>query len=84
MCPHSQTPAGTTCHTHRSAQPASTLPVIVLKCLISQQQVPEAISRWKRRHLRIHLGHLQSRDIQNDTRVAAVVLLQGLDGRPAG
>lgn len=62
------------------------LPVIILKCLVPQQQIPEAIARWKRRHLCIHLKrcHLESRDVQNNTRVAAVVLLQGLSGGPEG
>lgn len=36
------------------------LPVIILKRLVPQQQVPEAIARWKGRHLCIHLGHLKS------------------------
>lgn len=40
----SHTPQCTTCF-------LSMLPVIILKCLISQQQVPEAIARWERRHL---------------------------------
>lgn len=60
------------------------LPVIILKCLVPQQQVPEAIARWKRRHLCIHLRHLESRDVQNNARVAAVVPLQGLSGGSAG
>lgn len=60
-----------------------TLPVIVLKCLVPQQQVPEAIARRKRRHLGIHLGHLKRRDIQNNARVTAVVLLHSLSGGPA-
>ena len=60
------------------------LPVIVLKCLVPQQQIPEAIARRKRRHLRVHLCHLESRDVQNNARVAAVVPLQGLGGGPAG
>lgn len=59
------------------------LPVIILKCLVPQQQVPEAVAWWKRRHLRIHICHLESRDVQDNARVAAVVLLQGLSGGPA-
>jgi len=58
------------------------LPVIILKCLVPKQQVPEAVTRWKRRHLCIHICHLEVRDVQNNTRVAAVVLLQGLRGGP--
>lgn len=69
---------------YHSTQILFTLPVIVLKCLVSQQQVPEAIARRKRRHLSIHLGHLKRRDIQNNTRVTAVVLLHSLSGGPAG
>lgn len=60
------------------------LPVIILKRLVPQQQVPEAIARWKWRHLCIHLGHLKSWDIQNNARVAAIVLLQSLSGGPVG
>lgn len=58
------------------------LPLIILKGLVPQQQVSEAVTRWKRRHFRIYLCHLESRDVQNDTRVAAVVLLEGLRGGP--
>lgn len=61
-----------------------TLPVIILKCLVPQQQVPEAIARRKWRHLCIHLSHLKRRDIQNNARVTAVVLLHSLSGGPAG
>lgn len=61
-----------------------TLPVIILKCLVPQQQVPEAIARRKWRHLGFHLGHLKCRDIQNNAGVTAVVLLHSLSGGPAG
>lgn len=61
-----------------------TLPVIVLECLVPQQQVPEAIARRKWRHLGFHLRHLKRGDIQNNARVAAVVLLHRLSGGPAG
>lgn len=61
-----------------------TLPVIVLECLVPQQQVPEAIARRKWRHLGFHLRHLKRGDIQNNARVTAVVLLHCLSGGPAG
>lgn len=67
-----------------SVQVFFTLPVIVLKCLVPQQQVPEAIARRKWGHLGFHLRHLKRGDIQNDARVTAVVLLHRLSGGPAG
>lgn len=69
---------------YHSPQVLFALPVIVLKCLVPQQQVPEAIARRKWRHLGIHLGHLKRRDIQNNARVTAVVLLHSLSRGPAG
>lgn len=89
VSPHTKNPPGTPWAAPHILQYTNRffffmLPVIILKCLVPQQQVPEAIARWKRRHLRIHLGHLESWDIQNNARVAAVVLLQSLSGGPAG
>lgn len=61
-----------------------TLPVVVLKRLVPQQQVPEAIARRKWRHLGVNLGHLKRRDIQNNARITAVVPLHSLSGGPVG
>lgn len=36
-----------------------TVPVVILKRLVPKQQVSEAVARRKRRHLRIHLRHLE-------------------------
>lgn len=58
------------------------LPVIVLKRLVPKQQVSEAVARRKRRHLRFHFCHLQSRDVQDNAGVAAVVPVQVLRGGP--
>lgn len=42
-------------------------PVVILKRLIPQKQVPEAVSGWERRHLGVHICHLQSGDVQDHT-----------------
>lgn len=44
---------------HHSPPLLITLPVIILKCLVPQQQVPEAVARRKWRHLSVHLSQLE-------------------------